>query len=79
MVSHDVNLAAMYGDRLLLLKGGDIACLGLPFEVLTFQNLESTYGCKLLVDESPLGKVPRVTPVPQKFLNRKEPQQGDDK
>ncbi|MFZ0132699.1 MAG: ABC transporter ATP-binding protein [Desulfobacterales bacterium] len=73
MVSHDVNLAAMYGDRLLLLKDGDIACLGLPFEVLTFQNLEATYGCKLLVDESPLGNVPRVTPVPQKFLNRKEP------
>ncbi len=78
MVSHDVNLAAMYGDRLLLLKHGDIACLGLPFDVLTFQNLEATYGCKLLVDESPLGGVPRVTPVPQKFLNRNEPHKGDD-
>jgi len=68
MVSHDVNLAAMYGDRLLLLRSGEIASLGLPHEVLTFQNLEATYGCKVLVDENPLGKSPRVTPVPRKFL-----------
>jgi iron complex transport system ATP-binding protein len=68
MVSHDVNLAAMYGDRLLLLRNGEIASLGLPHEVLTFRNLEATYGCKVLVDESPLGKSPRVTPVPRKFL-----------
>lgn len=68
MVSHDVNLAAMYGDRLLMLANGAIASLGLPHDVLTFQNIEATYGCKVLVDKSPLGKWPRVTPVPQKFL-----------
>jgi len=68
MVSHDVNLAAMYGDRLLLLSEGQIASLGSPREVLTYQKLEETYGCKLLVDESPLGKLPRVTLVPRKFF-----------
>lgn len=71
MVSHDVNLAAMYGDRLLLLKGGDIASMGPPDAVLNYQTLEDTYGCKLLVDKSPLGDLPRVTLVPQRFLNRK--------
>ena len=69
MVSHDVNLAAMYGDQLLLLSNGQIVCQGLPDEVLTFQTLEEAYGCTLLVDESPLGKIPRVTLVPQKFIN----------
>ena len=68
MVSHDVNLAAMYGDRLLLLNKGEITQLGDPKEVLTFQTLEQVYGCTLLVDESPLGKTPRVTPVPRKFI-----------
>ena len=68
MVSHDVNLAAMYGDRLLLLNKGEIIRLGAPKEVLTFQTLEQVYGCTLLVDESPLGKTPRVTPVPRKFM-----------
>jgi iron complex transport system ATP-binding protein len=68
MVSHDVNLAAMYGDRLLLINQGKILHLGTPDEVLTFQTLEEAYGCTLLVDESPLGKIPRVTPVPRKFM-----------
>ena len=69
MVSHDVNLAAMYGDRLLLLNKGEIVELGNPNEVLTFQTLEQVYGCTLLVDENPLGKSPRVTPVPQKYMS----------
>jgi iron complex transport system ATP-binding protein len=69
MISHDVNLAAMYADRLLLLKNGQIASLGTPDEVLTFRTLEDVYGCKLLVDESPIGKAPRVTLVPEKFIN----------
>ena len=69
MVSHDVNLAAMYSDRLLLLNKGEILCLGHPDEVLTFRTLEAAYGCTLLVDESPLGKIPRITPVPHKYLD----------
>jgi iron complex transport system ATP-binding protein len=31
MVSHDINLAAMYGNRLMLLKKGRIVKMGLPF------------------------------------------------
>jgi iron complex transport system ATP-binding protein len=69
MVSHDVNIAAMYADQLLLLKAGQIISIGLPREVLSFQNLETSYGCKLLVDESPLGDFPRITLVPGKFLD----------
>ena len=68
MVSHDVNLAAMYADQLLLLKAGKIVCIGSPSAVLNFETLEETYGCKLLVDISPLGDLPRVTVVPHKFL-----------
>jgi iron complex transport system ATP-binding protein len=68
MVSHDVNLAAMYADSLLLLNKGQIVSRGNPDQVLTFQTLEEVYGCTLLIDESPLGKFPRVTPVPGKFM-----------
>jgi len=67
MVSHDVNLAAMYGDRLLLIKEGKIVSSGTPAEVINFQTLEEAYGCVLLVDESPMGRFPRVTLVPQKM------------
>jgi iron complex transport system ATP-binding protein len=70
MVSHDLNLAAMYGTRLLLLNKGQIVKIGLPEEVLTFQTLEDAYGCTLLVDENPLGKFPRVNLVPGKFIKQ---------
>jgi iron complex transport system ATP-binding protein len=70
MVSHDVNLAAMYGDRLLLLKEGRAVMLGAPREVLTFELLEEAYGCTLVVDRSPLGDYRRVNPVPRKVFDR---------
>jgi iron complex transport system ATP-binding protein len=68
MVSHDLNLAAMYADRLLLLKEGGVVSLGKPEQVLTFQTLEQAYGCVLLVDDNPVKKVPRVTLVPNSIL-----------
>jgi len=70
MVSHDVNLAAMYSDRLLLLKDGEIAGLGNPDEILTLDLLKKTYDCRLLVDESPVGRFPRITLVPEKHQDK---------
>ncbi len=68
MVSHDINLAAMYADRILLIKEGALVSLGTPWEVLTYDTLESAYDCTLLVDKSPLGPFPRITLVPRKCL-----------
>jgi iron complex transport system ATP-binding protein len=68
MVSHDLNLAAMYGEQLLLLKEGKTVKSGRPADVLTYELLEQTYGCPVLVDTNPLGQVPRVTLVPKRFL-----------
>ncbi|HEN20557.1 MAG TPA: heme ABC transporter ATP-binding protein [Desulfobacteraceae bacterium] len=68
MVSHDVNLAAMYCDELLLLKEGQVLSLGPPNEVLTFQAIENAYECTVLVDKNPLGDFPRVTLVPEKYI-----------
>jgi iron complex transport system ATP-binding protein len=68
MVSHDLNLAAMYGDQLLLMKEGAQINSGRPADVLTYEQLEQAYGCPVLVDENPLGRVPRVTLVPKRFL-----------
>ncbi len=70
MVSHDVNLAAMYASRLLLLNKGEIAHIGSTEAVLTYQNLEDSYGCPLLVDKNPMGAVPRVTLVPGKYISK---------
>ena len=70
MVSHDVNLAAMYADTLMLISAGRQVRVGPPGKVLTYNTLESVYGCPLVVDESPLDKLPRVTPVPGRYIKR---------
>ncbi len=69
MVSHDLNMAAMYADRLLLLSRGRIARSGAPAKVIDYDLLEQVYGCKLLVDQSPLGDYPRVHLVPRRYLD----------
>lgn len=68
MISHDINLAAMYADSLLLLNKGKAVAYGNPGEVLSYSTLEAAYGCPLLVDKNPLGPMPRVTPVPGRYL-----------
>lgn len=68
MVSHDLNMAAMYADRLLLLAKGQIAGHGTPGEVIRYDLLEAVYGCPLVVDQSPTGEYPRVHMVPRRYL-----------
>lgn len=70
MVSHDLNLAAMYGDRLLLLREGRMAAVGSAAEVLTGPQLAESYGCAMQVDVNSCGNVPRVMPVPEKFRGK---------
>ena len=70
MISHDLNLAAMYADTLLLLHQGRVAAQGEPAQVLTYERLEETYGCVLLVGENPLMQKPQVTLVPGRLLPR---------
>lgn len=71
MVSHDLNLAAMYADRLLLLKEGKIQQEGKPEEVLTEKELYQGYGCKVMIDKSPAGDSVRVNLVPEKWYDYK--------
>jgi iron complex transport system ATP-binding protein len=61
LVSHDLNLASQYCDRLLLLNGGRIARHGTPDEVICADVLEEVYGCQVLVDAHPQSGLPRVT------------------
>ena len=63
VVTHDINLAAEFADRLLLLKGGQPVAFGAPREVLTRQLLRQVFDVTVLVDAHPVTGVPRITPV----------------
>ncbi len=48
---HDLELAARYSDKLILLHKGKIVAAGSPRTVLTPENIEKTYGVKVDVIE----------------------------
>jgi iron complex transport system ATP-binding protein len=60
LVSHDIDLAAHYCHRLVMLKNGRIFAVGEPDEVVTTQAVEDVYECPVLVDRNPLSGKPRV-------------------
>ncbi len=61
LVSHDLNLAGQYCDRILMLKDGALFRLGSPDEVIRPETLRAVYGCDVLVDRHPESGRPRVT------------------
>lgn len=59
-VLHDLNLAAAYTDRLLLMDKGKVAALGTPREVLTAGRLSAAYRQPLAVIDHPFRDCPLV-------------------
>jgi iron complex transport system ATP-binding protein len=68
LISHDLNLAGAYSDRMALMHGGRVARIGKPEEVLEYQILESVYETKVVVVENPTTKRPSVFPIPGRVL-----------
>jgi iron complex transport system ATP-binding protein len=63
VVTHDVNLAAEFADRVMLLKAGRAIAVGRPHEVLTTGLMQELFGLQILVDAHPISGAPRITPV----------------
>lgn len=62
-VLHDLNLAARYADRVLLVKDGRIFVLGEPATALTAANIRAVYGIEAVVTPHPVHGCPYVVPV----------------
>jgi iron complex transport system ATP-binding protein len=61
VVTHDLNLAAEFADRVVLLADGQVRGCGTPQETLTPERLESVFGTPVLVDANPVTGAPRIT------------------
>ena len=57
---HDLNLAAMFCDRLCLLHRGRIVAVGAPFEVLTADLLAEVYRIDAIIERHPKTGTPWV-------------------
>jgi iron complex transport system ATP-binding protein len=51
---HDLNSAARYADRVIMLAGGKIAAEGAPAEVITRETVKRVYGADVLVLPHPV-------------------------
>lgn len=63
-VFHDINLASLYCDRLLLLENGVIKSIGEPHAVLKQQQIESVYKARVSRYPHPEQPKPQITLLP---------------
>jgi len=63
LVTHEINLAADFADRVALIKSGRLLACGSPGEVMTAEMLSQCFETKLLVDKHPTTGNPRVSPM----------------
>jgi iron complex transport system ATP-binding protein len=64
-VFHDLNLAADYCDRLILMKEGRIASIGTPAEVLNREHLKMVFDINAVVKQNPSTGKPHIVPLPK--------------
>jgi len=62
MVLHDLNLAGLYADRVVLMANGGVFAMGEPAKVLTAQNLSTVYRVPVDIIPHPEYGTPLVLP-----------------
>jgi len=78
-ISHDLNLAALYAGRLVLLLDGRVAADDAPEAILTETTLRRVYGAETVVRPHPVTGRPQVSLVPGgEDLNRREESERSD-
>lgn len=63
IITHDLNLASEFADRLILLHRGQIYALGEPQEVLREESLKEVFNVSVLLDQNPASSNVRVTTI----------------
>jgi iron complex transport system ATP-binding protein len=69
-ILHDLNLAAEYCDRIVLLQAGRVVAAGPTAEVLTYRNLTAVYETEIYVDVNDITGALVVTPLSSRARRR---------
>ena len=69
---HDLNLAALYFDRLTVLKNGQLQADGPPIQVLTEEMIMKVFSASVKVEQHPITGAPHVVILPKEYP-RKSP------
>jgi cobalamin transport system ATP-binding protein len=66
-VLHDLNLATLYCDRVVLLKAGCVVAAGRPAEVITYRTVRDVYETEVYVDVNDITGAVNVLPLSRKY------------
>ncbi len=69
-VHHNLDIAARYCDKLVLIDNGRIRTMGYPEEVLTPGHLRAVYGIEAEVHENPRDGTLYISPIDHKEIER---------
>jgi len=62
---HDLNLASLYFDRLVVLKEGRVLADGTPAEVLTEEMIGDVFSASVMVEQHPVTGAPHIVVMPK--------------
>ena len=77
-ISHDLNLAAQYVGRLVLLAGGRVVADDRPEAILTEAVIRAVYGVETVVRPHPVTGRPQVSLVPGGVVHRRDAGGAED-
>ncbi|MDN4492080.1 adenosylcobinamide amidohydrolase [Ureibacillus aquaedulcis] len=63
-VFHDINLASLYCDEILLMENGKVKAFGAPHEVLLEEQIEDVYRTRISIKAHPEQPKPQMTILP---------------
>ena len=63
VITHDVNLAALYCDTITAISGGAVLATGKPSEIITEPLMKKAYSTEVKIIRHPEEDVPLVVPV----------------
>jgi len=66
-VLHDLNLATLYCDRVILLKAGSAVATGQPADVITYAAIKDVYDTEVYVDVNDVTGAVNVLPLSRKY------------
>ncbi|MGG7178263.1 ABC transporter ATP-binding protein [Clostridium paraputrificum] len=70
MVLHDLNQAARYSSRVVIMKDGEIVADGKPEEVIVKDIIHSVYNVKCSIQKDPINNKPQIYPLEVCYKNK---------
>jgi iron complex transport system ATP-binding protein len=62
-VLHDLNMASIFSDEVILINKGEVEAIGKPWEVINKENIKNVYNLSVQVLENPVSKCPYIIPI----------------